>query len=178
MHFSEHDLRAAVTAGALDADRLSRLLDFLKTRQAETQLGAASVPAAPRLDLAHLLWYAGALIVITAMGVFSTLAFRNMGGPGLTATAVVYAIAFTVAGHHLWHDWNLRIPGGLLIAIAVAMVPLAVFGIQDTFEKWGDFGRPGAVYMWIKGSWLFMRSPRSSRGWSRCGTIRSPSSSC
>src|SRR5262245_12916018 len=137
MHFSEHDLRAAVSAGALDDDRLSQLLDFLKTRQAETRLGAASVPTVPRFDLAHLFWYAGALIVITAMGLFSTLAFSNMGGPGLTVTAVVYAIAFTAAGHYLWHERNLQIPGGLLIAIAVSMAPLAVFGIQETFETWG-----------------------------------------
>ena len=57
----------------------------------------------PRFDFAHLLWYAGALIVMTAMGLFSTLAFSQMGGAALTVTAVVYAAAFTAAGHYLWH---------------------------------------------------------------------------
>jgi hypothetical protein len=157
MQFTEHDLRAAVTAGALDADRLSRLLAFLSTRQAQSQ--QADTSPAPQFDLAHLLWYAGALVVITAMGMFSTLAFTAMGGPALTATAVVYAIVFTAAGHYLWHKRNLRIPGGLLIAIAVSMAPLAVFGIQEAFDLWGNFGRPGTVqdfYVWIKGSWVFM----------------------
>jgi hypothetical protein len=158
MQFTEQDLRAAVTAGALDADRLSRLLDFLNTRRAELGVGAAAAPA-PQFDLAHLLWYAGALIVITAMGLFSTLAFNKMGGPALTATAVVYAIAFTAAGHYLWHVRNLRIPGGLLIAIAVSMAPLAVYGIQETYGLWGRFGQPGTFhdfYVWIKGSWVPM----------------------
>jgi hypothetical protein len=154
MQFTDQDLRAAATAGALDADRLNLLLDFLGARA-----GSPAVAAAPRFDLAHLLWYAGALIVIGAMGLFSTLAFTNMGGWALTATAIVYAVAFTFAGHHLWHHRNLRVPGGLLIAIAVSMAPLAVYGIQEAMGLWGSFGRPGAVrdfYVWVKGSWVFM----------------------
>ena len=157
MQFSEQDLRAAVTAGALDTNALSRLLDFLATRQSSVPSVAAA--PAPQFDLAHLLWYAGALIVMGAMGLFSTLAFSSMGGGALTATAIVYAIAFTIAGHHLWYARNLRIPGGLLIAIAVSMAPLAVYGIQDVLGLWGQFGRPGTVhdfYVWIKGSWVFM----------------------
>ena len=50
-------------------------------------------------------------------------------------------------------------PGGLLIAIAVSMAPLAVYGIQDALDLWGQFGKPGTVqgfYVWIKGSWIFM----------------------
>jgi hypothetical protein len=157
MQFSEHDLRAAVTAGALDANSLSRLLDFLAMRRSSVPSVAAT--PAPQFDLAHLLWYAGALIVMTAMGVFSNLAFTSMGGFALTATAVVYAILFAIAGHYLWYARDLRIPGGLLIAIAVSMAPLAVYGIQEAYGVWGQFGRPGTVhdfYVWIKGSWVFM----------------------
>jgi hypothetical protein len=120
--------------------------------------GSAVAPA-PQFDLAHVLWYAGALIVITAMGLFSTLAFSTMGGHALAATAIVYAVVFSIAGHHLWYARDLKIPGGLLIAIAVSMAPLAVFGIQESLGWWGQFGRPGNVrdfYIWIKGGWLFM----------------------
>ena len=154
MQFTDQDLRAAVSAGALDADRLNPLLAFLGARAT-----SSPVAAAPRFDLAHVLWYAGALIVIGAMGLFSTLAFSAMGGGALTATALAYAAAFAIAGHYLWHQRNLRVPGGLLIAIAVSMVPLAVYGIQDAMGLWGQFGRPGTVhdfYVWIKGSWIYM----------------------
>jgi hypothetical protein len=160
MQFSEHDLRAAATAGALDDHSLRRLLDFLATRQSSVpRIAATLATPAPQFDLAHLLWYAGALIVMSAMGLFSTLAFSSMGGTALTASAVVYAFLFTIAGHHLSYARNLRIPGGLLIAIAVSMAPLAVFGIQESYGLWGQFGRPGTVhdfYVWIKGSWVFM----------------------
>ncbi len=156
MQFSDQDLRAAVSAGALEAEKLNPLLAFLGTRAIDA---APADHAAVRFDLAHLLWYAGALIVITAMGLFSTLAFSAMGGWALTATAVVYATVFAIAGDYLWYKRNLRVPGGLLIAIAVSMAPLAVYGIQDAMGMWGTFGRPGTMhdfYVWIKGSWVYM----------------------
>src|SRR3954467_10819750 len=155
MAYTETDLRAASAAGLLDAVQLDRLIAFLQQR------GVASATAVPavRFDIAHLLWYAGALIVMSALGLFSTLAFSEMGGKALAATAVVYAAAFAAAGHYLWHAKNLRTPGGLLIAVAVSMAPLALYGIQDELGLWGQFGKPGTVqgfYVWIKGSWIFM----------------------
>jgi hypothetical protein len=155
MQYSDADLRAAVNAGVIDAADLDRLVAFLAARQ---PAGSDVVPAG-RFDVAHLLWYAGALIVIGAMGLFSTVAFSAMGGWALTACAVVYATVFTIAGHHLWYRKNLKTPGGLLITIAVSMAPLAVYGIQDALDWWGTFGSPGTVhdfYEWIKGSWIFM----------------------
>jgi hypothetical protein len=154
MSYSEGDLRGAESAGVIGAAELERLLAFLSRRSPSS----AAAPAA-RFDAAHLLWYAGALIVISAMGLFSTVAFSQMGGRALTACAISYAAAFTLAGHHLWHRKNLRVPGGLLIAIAVSMAPLAVYGVQEELGWWGRFGKPGTVhdfYIWIKGSWIFM----------------------
>jgi hypothetical protein len=154
MPYSEGDLRVAASAGAISASDLERLLAFLSGR---SPLNAAA-PAA-KFDLAHLFWYAGALIVIGAMGLFSTVAFSQMGGRALTGCAIAYAVAFTLAGHHLWYRKNLRVPGGLLIAIAVSMAPLAVYGVQEELGWWGRFGQPGTVhdfYVWIKGSWIFM----------------------
>jgi hypothetical protein len=107
----------------------------------------------------HLLWYAGALIVISAMGLFSTMAFAAMGGTGLAVTALLYAVAFDWTGHHLWHARQLRTPGGLCIAVAVGMMPLAVYGVQEAFGLWTEFGKPATVrdfYVWIKGSFVFM----------------------
>ena len=157
MSYSETDLRAASAAGVLDAAQLARLVAFLRERAALSP--TKNVLAPPRFDMAHVLWYAGALIVMTAMGLFSTLAFSQMGGEALAVTAVIYAAAFAIAGHYLWYRKGLHTPGGLLIAIAVSMAPLAVYGIQDALDLWGQFGKPGTVqgfYVWIKGSWIFM----------------------
>jgi hypothetical protein len=155
--YTETDLRAASAAGILDAPQIARLMEFLNARMALAPNRASG--SGPRFDVAHLLWYAGALIVIGAMGLFSTLAFSQMGGEALTVTAFAYAAIFLAGGHYLWTNKNLRTPGGLLIAIAVSMAPLAVFGIQEALGMWGQFGKPGAYqgfYVWIKGSWVFM----------------------
>ncbi len=153
MSYSESDLRAAAGAGVIGETDLQQLLAFLAQ-------GAAQNRAAPaaKFDAAHLLWYAGALIVIGAMGLFSTVAFSQMGGRALIACAAAYALAFGFAGDHLWRK-GLCVPGGLLIAIAVSMAPLAVYGLQDELGWWSRFGKPGTVhdfYIWIKGSWIFM----------------------
>lgn len=160
MAYSFDDLRAASTAGLITATQRDSLIAFLGARpQSSAGSPQVSVAAASRFQVAELLWYAGALVVMSAMGLFSTLAFSQMGGGALTATALVYAVLFLWAGHHLWTVKNLRTPGGLLIAVAVSMAPLAVYGIQDAFGMWGDSGRPGTVrdfYVWIKGGWIFM----------------------
>jgi hypothetical protein len=156
MAYTVSDLRAAAAAGLLEEAQLDRLLEFLHARGVSA---AAEAAPAPRFDVAHLFWYAGALIVISAMGLFSTLAFSQMGGYALAVTALIYGVAFTAAGHHLWHTKGLRTPGGLLIAVAVSMAPLAVYGIQDALGLWGEFGKGGTVhdfYIWVKGSWIFM----------------------
>jgi hypothetical protein len=156
MRYSTDDLRAAAAAGLIPSAQLQPLLAFLGARQTGAPEPSMS---GSRFDVVHLLWYAGALVVISAMGLFSTLAFSAMGGPALTATALVYAVLFGWAGHYLWHGKKLRTPGGLLIAVAVSMAPLAVYGVQDAFGLWSQFGKPGTVhdfYVWIKGSWIFM----------------------
>lgn len=161
MSFSEDDIKAAGRAVALQDDQIDGLLAVLRARRAQGLADVSSRPAHQRVrfDFVHILWYAGALMVMGAMGLFSTLAFDMMGGPALTTTALVYAALFTFAGHYLWHRRALLAPGGLMIAVAVAMVPLAIFGIQDTFGWWGDEPRPEryhSFYVWVKGSWLPM----------------------
>lgn len=153
MAFKEQDIIAAGEAVSLRKDQIDSLLAILRA-----QKNAARPLHQPvRFDLVHLLWYAGALIVMGAMGLFTTLAFDRMGGWALTITATAYAAIFTAAGRHLWHRRGLRTPGGLLVAVAVAMAPLAVYGVQDALGWWGAGGPPGryhGFYLWVKSSWL------------------------
>lgn len=154
MQVSRGDLDAAAQAGLITPAQVAPLALFLQARAP----GMATAEPT-KFDMVNLLWYAGALIVMSAMGLFSTLAFSQMGGMALAVTALVYAALFGVAGDYLWRVRGLRTPGGLLIAVAVSMAPLAVFGIQDAYGLWSKFGKPGTVrdfYIWIKGSWLPM----------------------
>jgi len=157
---SSTDLQAAVAAGILDARQAETLQAFLHDRGAQSPQAASPVAAKPRFDLTHLFWYAGALIVIGAMGLFTTLAFEQMGGKALTITAVVYAIIFLIIGDRLWRRPGLRTPGGLCIAIAVSMAPLAIYGLQVAFGfqpmLFGDVATYGDFFEWINASWIYM----------------------
>lgn len=159
---SEGDLDAAVAAGVLDAESAARLKGFLAARASLTPVASEPVapqPSKPRFDLTHLLWYAGALIIMSAMGLFSTLAFSAMGGSGLAVTGIAYGLGLWWGGHRLWQDDDTRTPGGLLIAAAVGMVPLIVFGLQEASGYWAGLDAPGkyqGFYHYIKGGWLPM----------------------
>ena len=149
MSFSRDQIAAAATAAGLPQADVARLLAALPAGPARAQ---------PRFDLIHLLWYGGALLILGAMTLFATLAFAQMGGVGLTATAIVYAAGFVLAGRHLWHR-GLTTPGGLMIAIAVGMAPMAVFGLQEMSDQWGTMGDPGNYrdfYRWVHGSFVPM----------------------
>ncbi|MBK8769895.1 MAG: hypothetical protein IPM06_05635 [Rhizobiales bacterium] len=149
---NDRDLVAIRQAGLIDQKQFDAIAAFLHHQPAAVQ--------APRFDLTHLLWYAGALIVIAAMGIFTNEAFNRMGGMALMLCGIAYALAFAIAGHVLWNRPGLRTPGGLLIAVAVAMVPLIVYGLQDWLQLW-DYaqGNPGDYndfYPYVNGSWLYM----------------------
>jgi hypothetical protein len=166
--FEDADLEAARRAGVLTDESYIKLKTFLAERAAASAKGAS--PSAARLtpveaeksrfDVTHVLWYAGALIVMTAMGVFSTTAFAAMGGKALTVTAVIYGAGFIFLGDHLWRK-GLPTPAGLTIAIAVSMAPLAIYGIQDAYHLWGTQVYPGKYrhfFAYIRGGWVMMEA--------------------
>ncbi len=153
----------AALAGIITPDQALRLAGFFGTDMPPSPATSARMQGetapAPRFDLAHLLWYAGALLIMGAMGTFSTLAFGMMGAPALLATAILYGIAFTIAGHWLWHGKGLRIPGGLLVAVAVSMVPMVVWSVQEMAGWWASSGKPGTYrdfYHYIRAGFIPM----------------------
>ena len=160
------DLERAVAAGVLGAVEAEALWQFL---------GSEGRGLRPRFDLVHVLWYAGALIVIGAMGLFTTLAFARLGGGVLALIALVYAVLLTAAGRHLWQR-EMRIPGGLLIVAAVAMAPLFTYGVQDALGWWthAEPGNYRDFYIWIKASWLPMELATIAAGVAALSVWRFP----
>lgn len=112
----------------------------------------------PQFNFANVAYYFGALIVISAMSWFMTLAWESFGGGGIFIISSLYALFFVLAGRTLWFKQNLKIPGGLLFTIAVCMTPLAIYGLQRWTGMWPQ-GDPGAYqdyHIWVKASWLPM----------------------
>lgn len=148
------DLDRAVATGVIRAEQADALWRCLGGADATE----AGVGLRPRFDLVHVLWYAGALIVIGAMGLFATLALARLGGGALAVIALTYAVLFSVAGDRLWRR-GLMIPGGLLITVAVTMAPLFTYGVQDALGWLNGTGHAGyrgfyAFCRWSIGSWV------------------------
>jgi len=112
----------------------------------------------PRFDLVHVAYYFGALIVIAAMGFFMTLGWEAFGGGGIFAIASAYALVFTLVGAWMWRRDDLKIPGGLLITMAVSITPLAVYGLERMLGLWPDDdpGRYRDFHVYVRGGWLWM----------------------
>jgi hypothetical protein len=152
MDLSRDDLARAVCEGILAQEQADALWAALEVR----------APSAPttraRFDVVHFAWYFGALIVMGAMGWFMTVGWERLGGGGIFLVALAYAAAFVGAGKTLWNRKGLRIPGGLLVTMAVAMTPLATYGLERAFGMWpgADPGNYAGFHEWIKGGWFAM----------------------
>jgi len=148
MNLTRQQLEDAAAAGRLQPEQVAPLWDWL-----------AQEPATrAQFSAIHLLWYTGALVVMGAMGWLMTEAWMQAGSTALLIVALVYAVGFTVAGRQLWRSAATRIPGGLLLAVAVSITPLWVFAIQDLFDWWpqrspGDYDN---YYRYVRGGWLAM----------------------
>src|SRR5918999_6471432 len=117
MKVSRRDLEWAASEGAISGGQAEELWRALEGREA----------GRPRLDLPHVAYYFGALVVISAMGWFMTLGWERFGGGGILAISLVYAASFVAAGGLLWRGGGLRVAGGGLVFIGVCMEPRAVF---------------------------------------------------
>ena len=133
MRISRKDLEWAASKNVIDDAQAAALWRSLSERTADRS----------KFDLIHVAYYFGALLVIGAMGWFMGTAWEDFGGAGILAISLSYAAAFSVAGAMAWRR-VLRVPGGLLITMAVCMTPLAVYGLQRWLDLWG-FDDPGQI---------------------------------
>ena len=148
MKISKKDFDWAVFEGLISNEQAETLWKAMEIRHASR----------PQFDLAHVMYYFGALIVISAMGWFMTEAWERFGGGGILLISTIYALCFVLVGRTLWYRQNLKVPGGLLFTMAVCMVPLAIYGFERLTGIWpqGDPGIYRNYHIWVKGSWFFM----------------------
>lgn len=107
---------------------------------------------------AKYLFYFGAMIIISAMTWFMTISWDWFGSGGVLCIALGYALFFASVGAFCWNKQGLRIPAGLLITIAVCMVPLIIYCFEDYLNIWpkDNPGKYQDFFQWVKGSWIFM----------------------
>ncbi|PWB31278.1 DUF2157 domain-containing protein [Pseudomonas sp. SDI] len=148
--FDAKDLARAVEAGVLNPGQDQALLAFLKRQPAQQA----------SFQLAHVAFYFGALLIMAAMGWLLSEAWMRVGDTALLLIALLYIGALTLGGLLLQRRGQF-IPAGVLGAVAVSIVPLAVFAIERLTGVWplddsqGDYHN---YYTYVQGGWLLMEA--------------------
>jgi hypothetical protein len=143
-----NELRAAIERAGLPSSTFERIEQALN----------AEPENAPAFEAAHISYYLGALLIIGAMGWFVTNAWDTLSGLTLTAIAALYGVLFGAVGCRLFQRPATRIPGGLLVAVAVCMTPMAVYGVERALGWWplNDPGSYTNFHPYINASWVLM----------------------
>ncbi len=145
MRINRTDLDTAAEHGLLESRQVEPLWQFFH-QQGKDQ---------PRLQFSHLLYYLGGLMAIGAMTLFMTVAWELLGGWGILLLATLYIVlAIALTEYLLQRD--LRIPAGLTAALAVALVPLAVYGLQQGLGLWPDDAVYRDYHHWVSWRWILM----------------------
>jgi len=111
-----------------------------------------------RFEAAHVAYYFGGLLVIGALGWFITNGWDSFKGWELFALASAYAAVFLLVAGSLWNKPAFRVPAGVLVTVAVCMVPLAVYGLERQFGLWPatDPGSYTRFHPYVNASWVVM----------------------
>jgi hypothetical protein len=108
-------------------------------------------------NLVTVLYYFGALMMISACGWFLGHKWDHLGPQGICATVLVYMTALISVGVWLRQSGFL-VGGGLLITVAVSLTPLVIFTIEKMTGIWPaqDPGSYADFYPMIHASWIGM----------------------
>lgn len=132
MEIKKSDLELAVEQHILTPDLLEPLWTFLESRQQDR----------PSFHGTHILYYFGGLIAIGALSIFMTVGWEMFGGWGLFSIALSMAVGAVWMTHWLLHRNRLAIPAGIMLTLAVVLVPLMIYGLQVEMGLWVD----GMIY--------------------------------
>lgn len=149
--FDADDLARAVEAGVLQPGQEQALLTFLN---------AQGGTARPSFQSAHAAFYGGAVLIMAAMGWLLTVAWMSIGDGALLAISSLYVASLTALALALQRR-DQPIAAGALAAVAVSIVPLAVFALQRVTGFWpfaeGMADYPD-YYRYVRGQWLLMEA--------------------
>jgi len=136
MQITRAVLDEAAAKGLIQKEQGFALWNFLVERERET----------PSFKPAHILYYLGGMIAIGAMTLFMNLGWERFGGMGLLLISVCYCAIALALTEFLLGRKHLALPAGITAALAVVMVPLAVYGAQHLLGFWPADGSTAWAY--------------------------------
>lgn len=152
------DLRAAGEEGVITTEDAARLITWAYSRAASRDLAEAEIPEDKKgLNLVTVAYYFGAMLMISASAWFLGDKWDVLGSAGVLTTSLIYFLTTLSVG--LWlRVKGYTVGGGLLVTVAVCLVPLITFTIEDLLGFWPTQppGEYQDFYPTIRGSWIVM----------------------
>ena len=120
----------------------------------------ASAPTGPRFSFTNVLYYFGGMLAIGSMSLFMSMGWSALGPGGLLSVTLVN-ILLCLAGAAWLEQRALQTPAGILATLALVMVPLAAWCLQNLLGLWPDgedVRKFSAFHEVIDGRWLAMEA--------------------
>lgn len=158
--FTPADLDEAALQGLITNDQADELVRWGYRRLYENPSREPMEPRAEEnkgFNLVTVAYYFGALLMIGACGWFLGDKWETLGSTGVFTTALVYVLAAASIG--LWvRKQGFIVGGGLLVTVAVCLVPLLTYSLQDLLGLWPAEhpGRYAEFFPRIHASWIVM----------------------
>lgn len=158
---SASDINRAAAEGVLSQDDANRLVHWAYDQHFNGLL--LSEPRAPApeqrkgFNLVTVLYYFGAMLMISACAWFLVDKRDVLGTSGVCITVIVYILIAASTGLWLRREGYL-VGGGLLITVAVSLTPLLTYSVEKMAGLWpaNDPGAYKDFYPWIHGSSIVM----------------------
>jgi hypothetical protein len=145
MKITKNKLELAVAEEIISQEQANNLFDFLK----------ALPSTGPNFDFTHVLYYMGGLIAIGAMTLFMNLGWENFGGWGIFFISLAYAAVGLKLANNFQKNGH-AIPAGICAAFAVALTPLAIYGLQQGMGWWPEGSTYREYHRYIKWHWIYL----------------------
>jgi hypothetical protein len=110
-----------------------------------------------RFDAPNFLWYFGALVAIAATGLFVDDGWERHGAGFMLVVSLAFLAAYAAASYVLLRSgWPTA--GGLFAAMAVSVLPLAVYAFEKLVGWWPEDQPPAfsGFHQQILASWIAM----------------------
>jgi hypothetical protein len=154
------DVRRAADEGVISQTASDSLIKWAAEQFAVTETPPATPPGPEQskgFNLVTVAYYFGAMLMIGACGWFLGDKWEELGSTGILVTALIYATVSLSLG--LWlRAKGFVVGGGLLVTVAVCLVPLITYSVEDILGFWPaeDPGDYKEYYPRIHGSWIVM----------------------
>ncbi len=159
---SAEDINRATEEGVLSPADADKLIHWAyDQRFNRSQLAEPTAAPAPELrkgfNVVTVLYYFGAMLMISACAWFLGDKWDVLKAPGICVTVIIYMVIALSLGQWLRRKGYI-VGGGLLITVAVSLVPLLIYSIERMTGFWPaqDPGEYAAFYPMIHGSWIVM----------------------